>query len=119
LQALRFLGISVGAMPGSIITALMWATLLLLPPILGYWLARIRSPMVRLSLLALSLPLPITLLTVAVLLAPPTLPSLFSWWVAGMIMISPAIVIWAGLAGTAYFIGRRTLGQIAPAGDTE
>jgi len=92
--------------PGSIITFLTWATLLLVPPILGYWLAKVRSPLARFPLIALFLPLPIVLLTIAMLLAPPAPPNRSSWWIAGMIMISPAIVTWAMLIGAGYFAGR-------------
>lgn len=89
------------------ITILTWAILLLLPPIAGYALAKIRSSLARLALMALLLPLPIILLTVAMLLSPPAPPSLSSWWMAGMIMISPAVVVWAMLSTGGYFVGRR------------
>jgi hypothetical protein len=96
-------------MPGSINTALTWACLLLVPPIVGYWLAKVRSPLVRLPLLALFLPTPIIILTTAMMLLPSAPPSDFGWWMAGMIMISPAIVIWAMLAGTGYIVSRRNV----------
>ncbi len=95
--------------PGSINTALTWAVLLLIPPITGYLLAKIRSPLVRELLLALFLPTPIIILTTAMILLPSAPPSDFGWWMTGMIMISPAIVIWAMLGGTGYVVGRRNV----------
>lgn len=96
-------------MPGSINTALTWACLLLVPPIAGYWLAKVRSPLVRLPLLVMFLSTPIVLLTIAMAVLPSAPPSDIGWWMAGMIMISPAIVIWAMLAGTGYIVSRRNV----------
>ena len=107
LRTFRFVGIIARVMPGSISTALTWTFLMLVPPIAGYWLAKVRSPRVRLPLLALFLSTPIILLTTAMTLLPSAPPSDFGWWMAGMIMISPAIVIWAMLAGTGYVVSRR------------
>ncbi len=101
------MGILARMMPGSINTALTWAILLLAPLVVGYWLAKVRSARVRFSLMALFLPLPVILLTVAMVLLPSAPPSDLGWWMVGMIMISPAIVIWAMLAGTGYIVSRR------------
>jgi hypothetical protein len=96
-------------MPGSINTPITWAILLLVPPVVGYCLAKIRSPLVRLSLMAIFLPIPTILLTFAMILLPSAPPSDFGWWMTGMLMISPAIVIWATLAETGYIISRRNI----------
>jgi len=93
-------------LPEPFITIITWVILLLLPPVAGYALAKIRSSLARLTLMALLLPLPVILLTIAMLLSPPAPPSFSSWWIAGMIMISPATVAWAVLSAGGYFVGR-------------
>lgn len=94
-------------MTPSIMTALVWGTLLIVPPVGGYWLARVRAPMLRTALLSLFLLTPVWALTILMVATPPAPPSSFSWWVAGLIMIIPAIAIWGMLAGAGYAISRR------------
>jgi hypothetical protein len=74
--------------------------LVLALPVVGYGVAKVGSPRVRLPLLALLLSTPIILLTTAIAFFPPAPPSDFEWWLAGMIMIDPINVVWAILAGT-------------------
>jgi sterol desaturase/sphingolipid hydroxylase (fatty acid hydroxylase superfamily) len=92
----------------TISAALTWAILLLVPPVAGYWLGKVRSPLTRLSLLALLISTPVILLTTAMILLPSAPPSDFDWWMAGIIMITLAIVIWAILAGIGYIFSQRS-----------
>jgi hypothetical protein len=93
-------------MSQSLITALTWGTLIMVPPIGGYWLGRVRSATMRIVLLALFLLAPVWVLTILAAMLPPAPPNNFAWWEAGLIMMSPAIVIWGMLAGTGYAVSR-------------
>ena len=111
MQTRGFTDILASMLAGTITTALTWLVVLLVPPVVGYWLAKIKSALARTSLLTLFLPAPAVLFTIVMFLFPPAPPDNLSWWMAGMIMISPVVIIWAMLAGTGYVMGRTNVRQ--------
>jgi hypothetical protein len=94
--------------PDSIGTALVWAAFFVVPAALGYLVAKIRSHKARLLLLGSLAVLPVAILTAGMALLPPSAPSYLAWWMAGMLMLSPGLVVWAGSSLAGYAEGRRS-----------
>ena len=84
----------------------LWTGIIVSALLLGFVLGHVRQKRARwISYVALLLA-PTMAMTIGLALTPPAPPSFMAWWRAGMVMISPVIVLWAILA-TAGFAGAR------------
>jgi ABC-type multidrug transport system permease subunit len=91
-----------------------WATILLAPAILGFALAQLRMRRIRRAMLAALAVAPLTIYTAVVFAALAADPSWFSWYVAGLALISVPTMLLVGAALVGYRAGRSRLGDPQP-----
>jgi hypothetical protein len=84
----------------------VWISIIVSAIVIGFLIGHLRQDRMRwLSYIGLLLA-PMLTLTLVLAVTPPAPPSFMAWWGAGMVMISPAVVVWALLA-TAGFAAAR------------
>lgn len=93
-------------MDSSINILLMWLTVLIVPPLLGFLLGKLRNLLVRMMLLVLLVLTPVCIVMILVVVSSATQGDLFGWWVMGMIAFSPMVLAWMLLVGLGYFGSR-------------
>ena len=84
----------------------VWIGIIVSATVVGFLIGHLRNDRMRWAGYVALLLAPTLAMTVALALTPPAPPSFVAWWGAGMVMISPAIVVWAILA-TAGFAAAR------------
>lgn len=72
----------------------------------GYLIGKIGAVKRRVVALGAMLLAPLAILSAALISAPSSPPGAPHWWIVGLIMIVPAMLVWAMLLGAAYMIGR-------------
>ena len=87
-----------------------WLLLPLLALPLGYGAGRfMRRSRVGLTFVML---LPLLIYTLALAMAEPAEPNFLSWWLAGLIVLSPPHLVWLILAIVGFTFGRRKVSDL-------
>ena len=87
----------------------IWPGLILTALALGFGVTHFRSQRTRRICLGALFAAPPVIFTVVLAFAPPAPPGFWEWWGAGMVMISPLILVWTILSATAFIVGRSIL----------
>ena len=84
----------------------LWMGIVVSAPLMGFLLGYVRQDRARWISYGALLLAPTLEMTLILAITPPAPPGFLAWWGAGMVMISPAIVVWATLATIGFAAAR-------------
>lgn len=84
----------------------VWIGIILSATVIGFLVGRLRQGPVRAAVYAVLILAPALAFTLILAFTPPAPPGFVAWWMAGMVMIGPALVAWAMLTSLGFAAAR-------------